>query len=98
MEFIARKEGRIGDSIFLQVHPEVLQWEGVRYTPDVANKAGVSVHTVDEARSLIDFEVLYTRTDWKDPAIKARLDQAEKCEILVPACIPLKLIRNFPNG
>jgi len=98
MEFVARQDGRIVDSVFLQVHPEVLQWEGVRYTPDVANKAGVSVHTVDEARGLIDFEVLYTRTDWKDPLIKARLDQAEKCEILVPACIPLKLIRNFPNG
>ena len=98
MEFIARREERIGDTIFLQVHPEVLQWEGVMFTPDIANKAGVPVHTLEQARSLIDFEVLYTRTDWRDPLIKARLDQAEKFEILVPACIPLKLIRNFPNG
>ncbi len=47
---------------------------------------------------MIDHEVLYTRTDWRDPAIQQRLSQAEKCEILVPGFIPLELIRNFPNG
>jgi hypothetical protein len=98
MEFIARQEGRIADSIFLQVHPDVLQLEGVRYAPDVSNKAGVSIYTIVEARGMIDFEVIYTRTDWKNPAIKQRLDQAEKCEILVPDHIPLELIRNLPNG
>ena len=98
MEFRAREEGRIQDSIFLQVHPDVLQWEGVRFTPDVSNKSGVSVHTMEEARDLIDFQVLYTRTDWHDPVIKQRLGQAEKCEVLVPNFIPLELIRNLPNG
>lgn len=98
MEFVAREEGRIGDSIFLQVHPEVLQWEGVRFTPDVANKSGVQVYEIDEALEMIDFEVLYTRTDWRNPAIRQRLQQAEKCEVLVPRLIPLELIRNFPNG
>lgn len=98
MEFRARQEGRIVDSIFLQVHPEVLQWEGVLYTPDVSNKSGVSPHTIEQARGMIDFEVLYTRTDWSDPAIQQRLLQAEKCEVLVPTFIPIELIRNFPNG
>lgn len=28
MEHIARQEARIGDTIFLQVHASVLQWEG----------------------------------------------------------------------
>ena len=98
MEFVARQDGRIEDSIFLGVHPEVLRWEGVKFTPDVANKSGVSVHTIEEARAMIDYEVLYTRTDWRDSAIKERLDRAEKCEILVPQPIPLELIRNLPNG
>jgi hypothetical protein len=53
---------------------------------------------MDEAREMIDYEVLYTKTDWKDPAIRARLTQAEKCEILVPRFIPLELIRNLPHG
>ena len=98
MEFVARSEGRIQDSIFLSVHPDVLQWPGVMFTPDVSNKSGVRQYPMTEAANMIDYEVLYTRTDWKDPAIRARLTQAEKCEILVPRFIPLELIQNLPHG
>lgn len=78
MEFVARQDGRITDIIFLQIHPSVMQFAGVRFTKVVANKAGVDSVPIAEAQQLIDFEILYTRTDWKDPAIKARLTQAEK--------------------
>jgi hypothetical protein len=95
MEFTARQDGRISDTIFLQIHPSVMQLDGVRFTNDVANKTGVESVAIAEAESRIDFEVLYTRTDWKDPAIKARLSQAEKYEVLVPHIIPLAYIRNI---
>jgi hypothetical protein len=98
MEYVARTEGRITDSVFLNVHPEVLQWEGVLFTPDVSNKRGVQTYSIEEAANMIDFEVLYSWTNWRDSAIRERLSQAEKCEILVPRFIPLELIRNFPNG
>jgi hypothetical protein len=98
MEYVARQEGRIGDTIFLQIHADVLLWDDVKFTEDVSNKSGVELHTMDEARKIIDFEVLYTRTDWRDPAVRKRLQQAEKYEILVPKKIPLNLIRNLPNG
>lgn len=95
MEFVARQEERITDTIFLQIHPSVMQFDGVRFTNDVANKAGVESVAIAEAEALIDFEILYTRTDWKDPAIRARLSQAEKYEVLVPHVIPLAYIRNI---
>lgn len=98
MEHIARQEGRIEDSIFLQVHADVLLWDGVRFTSEVANKSGVEMQTLEAARKIIDFEVLYTRTDWRDPEIQRRLQTAEKYEVLVPTKIPLELIRNLPNG
>ncbi len=98
MEYLARQEGRIEDSIFLEIHPAVLQFKGVAFTADVSNKSGVIIHNIADASNLIDFEVLYTRTDWSDASIQQRLKQAEKCEILVPQCIPLNLIRNLPNG
>ena len=98
MEFIARQEGRIVDTVFLQVSSEVLQLDGVMYASGVSNKADVTIRTIDEARGLIDFEVAYTRTDWTDPAIKRRLDNCEKCEILVPNYIPIELIRNIADG
>lgn len=63
MEYVARQDGRIGDSIYLQIHPDVLKINGVMYTADVSNKAGVEVHTLEAARELIDFEVIYTRTN-----------------------------------
>ncbi len=98
MEFVARQDKRITDSIFLEIHPEVLYYNGVLFTDDVSNKAGVQTHSIEEARKFIDFEVLFTRTNWRDPAVKRRLDQAEKCEVLVPKHIPLDLIRNIHNG
>lgn len=98
MEYVARKEGRIVDTIFLQVSSEILQEKGVMYAPDVSNKAGIEILTIDEGRKLIDFEVAYTRTDWKNPDIKQRLDDCEKCEILVPDFISIDLIRNISDG
>jgi hypothetical protein len=95
MEYLARQDGRIGDSIFLEIHPSVMQFAGVRFVADVSNKAGVESVPIAEAATIIDFQVLYTRTDWSDPAIQARLKQAEKYEVLVPCCIPLTHIRNL---
>lgn len=62
MEFVARQEGRITDTIFLQIHPSVMQFEGVRFTNDVANRAGVESVPITDAEALIDFEILYTRS------------------------------------
>lgn len=98
MEYRAREEGRIQDSLFLEIHPEVLSWDGVLFAPDVSNKAGVDCQSFPDAVGMIDFEVLYTRTDWNDPAIQERLQKAERCEVLVPDHIPIRLIRNVPNG
>ena len=97
MEYIAHQDGRIEDSIFLRIHPEVLEFEGVMFTPDVSNRSGGRIHPIEDADEMIDFEVLYTRTDWKDPEVQERLQRAEKCEILVPNEIPLELIRNLPD-
>ncbi len=98
MEFVARQQGRIADSIFLQVHASVVHWDGVLFVPGMANTNNIAFHPMDQARTMIDFEVLYQRTNWSDPQIQQRLQAAEKYEILVPRVIPLDLIRNLPNG
>ena len=98
MEFVARQEGRIGDTIFLQVHASVIQWEGVKFVPGMANTNDIGLYTMEQARDMIDFEVLYSRTDWRDCHVQRRLQAAEKYEILVPRAIPLDLIRNLSNG
>lgn len=98
MEYVARTQGRIGDTIFLQVHPSVLQWSGVRFCPGMANTNNIKFYSIDEARGMIDYEALYSYTDWRDPDVQQRLQVVEKYEILIPKKIPLALIRNLPSG
>jgi tRNA U38,U39,U40 pseudouridine synthase TruA len=64
----------------------------------MANANDIGLFTMQQAREMIDFEVLYSRTDWKDHHVQQRLQAAEKYEILVPRAIPLDLIRNLSNG
>lgn len=93
MEYAARADGRLTDTVFLAIHADVLKFPGAMFTPDVSNKVGVTAVPIAEAE--IDYEVLYTRTDWSNAAIQSRLQQAEKYEVLIPQKIPLSLIRNL---
>lgn len=96
MEYVARQEGRISDAVYLQINPDVLRIEGVMFTPDVSNKSAVEIISLSEALNIIDFKVLYTRTDWSDPEIQQRLRQSEKYELLIPDHVPMQYIRNLP--
>lgn len=97
MEFRARQDGRIVHSVFLAIQPEIILWDGVRFSPDVSNKSGVVHYLLHDALDRIDYEVLFTWMDWTNPSIQQRRQQAEKSEILVPQMIPLELILNMPK-
>lgn len=85
MEFIARvKEERIGETRFISVSHDVLQRDDIRFTNGVANSSGCSLLTLEEASETMDFEVIYDRTDWKDPEIQKRRKAARKYELLIP--------------
>ena len=92
MEYRAREEGRILQSRYLEISPDVLSVDGVRFTPDVSNKNGVALLSIEEANKVMDFSVIYDRTDWRNPEIQERRKQAKKYELLVPIDIPLNLI------
>lgn len=101
MEWIARQEKRIERTTWLWIDPAVLELEGVMFSNGVSNKSGMEIVSIAEAveKELIDFEVLYTRTNWRDPTIKARLDHAEKCEVLILHHLPLEFFEKYlPNG
>jgi hypothetical protein len=88
MEYRAREEGRIQKSRFLRINPGVLAADDVRVT----NKRGTSLLTLDEAFPLLDREVMYERTDWKNVDVQQRLQAAKKYELLIPKIVPLRLI------
>ena len=98
MEWTARQAGRISQSIFLEISPLILESSGVLFSPAVANKTDAVFYKVSDCEGMIDHEVLYTKMDWTVPAIKERLMAARKCEVLVPARVPMQFIKNLPNG
>ena len=98
MLFRAKQESRITDPVWLKIDASILLEEGTRFTNDVSNKSGVEILTPDLARDMIDFEVLFTHTDWKDPAIKARRMAAIKSEILIPTIVPINRILGLKDG
>lgn len=98
MLFRAKQESRIIHPVWLKIDASILLEEGTRFTNDVSNKSGVEILTPDVACDMIDFEVLFTRTDWKDAEIKARRMAAIKSEILIPTIVPINKIIGVKNG
>ncbi len=98
MLYRAKQAKRIPEPVWLKINSSILLEDNVRYTSDVSNKNGVLTLSPEEAREQIDFEVLFTRTDWTDPAIKERQKVAKKSEILIPDFVPIEKILDCKNG
>ena len=77
---------------YLRINPKVLEIEGTKIALGIANSADVKILPVRDAISELDVEVLYTRTDWSNSEIQARLQAAEKFEVLVPDRVPREMI------
>lgn len=91
MEYVAREEGRLGDTVFIKVHTSVLEIPGILFCNDVSNKSGATTFGFSEIEKL-DLEVCYRRLDWTNPDIKARLKAAKKYELLIPDSVPANLL------
>lgn len=98
MLYAAKQDARITKPIWLKIDASIILEDGVLFTNDVSNKAGVQLLTADQAREQIDFEVLFTYMDWKNPDVQARRRVALKSEVLIPRLIPLNKILGKKNG
>lgn len=94
----AKIDGRINEPVWLKIDASVLLHPNAKFTCDVSNKTGVDILTPAEAVEAIDFDVLFTYLDWKDPAIQARRRVAIKSEILIPDFVPIEKILGYKNG
>jgi hypothetical protein len=90
MEWTARQDGRISQSKFLTIKPEILQWEAVKLTLAVANERGAELLTLAQAIEKMDIEIICPSSHLEN--WQSRRAIAEKYEILVPNAIPLKFI------
>jgi hypothetical protein len=92
MQYQAKKDGRIENSIWLKIDVSVILMENVLFSADVSNKSGVRLLNAEQAATEIDFEVLFTYMDRRDPIIQDRRQNAKKSEILIPNMIPVDKI------
>jgi hypothetical protein len=100
MEFRAREREQIKQTLWLFVDAQsIFNMAGVKFSPDVANKSGVEPCPIQEAADMIDYDVLYSGWDLRNPDARSRMTSAERCEILVPDFVPIKYFERFlPNG
>lgn len=98
MLFRAKQDGRIPDPIWLKIDSSIILEKGVRFCSEVSNKSGAAILDSKEAAERIDFEVLFTYMNWRDPEIQARRQAAIKSEILVPGFVPIEKILGYKNG
>jgi hypothetical protein len=98
MFYRAKQEERIKEPVWLQIDISIVQLSGVMYSTDVSNKSGVLILDGNQAINEIDFEVLFTYMDWRDPEIQIRRQTAIKSEILIPNIVPLEKIIGWKNG
>lgn len=98
MEYRARQDGRIGESVFLHVDVSVLDIPGIQFTSGMANGSAVLPVGLTEAAAFPDLPAVYTRLDWKNPDELEKVLRARKYELLVPRFLPIQYLKNFPNG
>jgi len=98
MLYVAKKDGRITDPIWLKIDLSVLDDNNVRYTNAVANKAGIGLLENKAAKESIDLAALFTYLDFGVEGNQERKQAAEKSEALIPTLISPNKILGFENG
>jgi hypothetical protein len=93
MEYLARRDGHIGDVRYLQIKPEVILEGGVMGSKKVANASDAVIKPIEEALAEIDVESILLGKgncqDWK------KYLEARKSEILIPTQVNSKYILNL---
>ncbi|WP_434623070.1 DarT ssDNA thymidine ADP-ribosyltransferase family protein [Azospirillum sp. B2RO_4] len=92
MKHIAYQQGRLPSPRYLRISANVLRIAGVKVAFGVANANDTKIMHLSDAIPHMDLDVIYSRTNWSDAAIQARLQKAEKMELLVPDIVPSALI------
>jgi len=95
MKFIAERDGRLKSARYLAISPNILKTPGTKIAFGIANANNVEILPIEEAIEKLDIEVIYSRTNWSDPAVQQRLSAAEKFEVLVPHAVPRNLIEGI---
>lgn len=93
MEYHARSEGRLNETYFIKVLPDIIDREGVKFCAGVSNAADSIIFGLDEFENHMDMKALFRYMKWRDSEELARVKITEKYEILIPKRIPKSYLR-----
>ena len=100
MAYLAQQDGRIEKLQWIYVDDPgpLFEIEGVKFTPGVANKSGMTPCPIADVRESLDVAAI-GYLDWSVGDNYQRRQAIEKCEVLVPNHLPLKFFqRLFPKN
>ena len=92
MAHVAQRDERALELVLLEINPEVIKIPNVMITNAASNQTGIVRQAAADALDDLDLDVIYNWMKWADPAVNARLQIADKYEILVPNCVPVEYI------
>jgi len=96
MEYVAQRDGRIGETRFLKISTEILHESDVMGCDTIANASDAEVLMLADALDVIDHEYLFEKK--VNLSVKEELERykaAKKAQLLVPKRVARKYIRNL---
>jgi hypothetical protein len=98
MQYNKTKQGSIPNPIWLEIDASVLFSSNTIFTDQIANKNGVQLHNINDLTKYIDLDVLWGRTDWRDPCIQQRRKAAKYGELMIKDEINIRDIIGVTRG
>ena len=98
MQYVKTQDGLIPNPIWLEIDVSVLVENASQFSSDVANKNDVKPYNIELLSQGVDLEVLWGRTNWRDPIIKQRRSSAKKSELMVANRIDYSKIKGVYHG
>ncbi len=99
IQYIKTKNQEIPNPVWLEIDAKVLFKKKSIFSDTIANKTGAKIYTdINDLARFIDLDVLWSRTDWRDPQIKQRRKQAKYGEIMIKDSIEIQDIIGVYHG
>ncbi len=99
MQYVKTKKMEIPNPVWLEIDAHVLFKKKSIFSDTVANKTDAKIYTdINDLARYIDLDVLWTRTDWKDPEIQKRRRLAKYGEIMIKDAIEVQDIIGVYHG
>ena len=98
MQYVKTRDGNIPNPVWLEIDASVLFKSDSIFSNQVANKTNAKIYDINELTEHMDLDVLWGRTDWRDPEIQKRRRLAKYGEIMIKDKISIRDIIGVSHG